>query len=426
MKEKKWYKLDNAGKIYPSVMRTRISTVFRLSITITKTIDSKLLQRSLDNIIERFPYFKVNLHRGLFWYYYDYSEKNPYIEKEIYYPCMFLNYKKKESFPFRVLYFDKRMSLEISHSITDGMGALLFFKILILEYFKLLKIDFDYEESEIKIDEEILENEWEDSFHKYYKKGIPVPDMPKKAVHFPMSLVEKGEYIILSGILKTEDLKLLSKKYNCTITQFLVALYFETIQEYINNLPYKLKKKKQGRIVLSILMNLRKMYPSKTMKNFFVGLSPEIDLRLGEYKREELIEYVKNYMKLNITEKNISKYVSRNVANERSLFLKTIPLFLKNIILPVVYNLFGESSYTSSISNLGIIKFPKELEKYISDFEFFPPPSRLNKVKLGIVSFKDKMYISFGKLTRETDLEKIFFRKLRKEEIRIKVRSNVE
>ena len=30
------------------------------------------------------------------------------------------------------------------------------------------------------------------------------------------------------------------------------------------------------------------------MRNFFISLIPEIDLRLGDYTREEIIEYLKN------------------------------------------------------------------------------------------------------------------------------------
>ena len=118
MKQKKeWYRLDNAGKLYPSITSTRVSTVFRLSATLYNNIDSKVLQIALNNIIEYFPYFKVNLKRGLFWYYFEHTEKYPKVQKETYYPCMFMFYKNKNSFPFRVLYYNNRISVEFSHSI---------------------------------------------------------------------------------------------------------------------------------------------------------------------------------------------------------------------------------------------------------------------------------------------------------------------
>ena len=69
---------------------------------------------------------------------------------------------------------------------------------------------------------------------------------------------------------------------------------------------------------------------------------------------------------------------------------------------------------------------PKSIEDLIERFEFYPPPSRGNIIKVGVVSYKDKMYISFGSLTKTTEIEKIFFRKIRKMNIPIKIETNRE
>ena len=421
-----WYRLDNAGKIYPSITGTRVSTVFRISVVLISEIDKELLQKSLENIIERFPYFKVVLKRGIFWYYYEYSNTMPIVEEETFYPCMFLKYKSRDIFPFRVLYFNNKISVEFSHSITDGTGAAIFIKAVVNEYLKL-KENIEIEETdEFKINSKIESEEWKDSFKKYYKKGIPEPEAAPKALHLPLKIADKGEYFILSGSVSVEEMKKLSIKYNCSITQYMIAIYFETIQDYIKSMPENKREKYMGRVTINTPVNLRKIYPSKSMRNFFISIIPSIDLRLGEYSREEIIEYLKNYMKLEITEKNISKSISRNISNEKILFLRLIPLFLKNIILYQVYKKYGESGYTTSLSNIGEIKFSENASKYIEYAEFYPPPSRGNIIKAGVISFKDKMVISFGKLSKESVIEKIFFRKLRKDGIRIKIQTNVE
>ncbi len=100
-KKKAWYKLDNAGKLYPSIASTRRSTVFRLSAKLSEDISPESLQIALENTIERFPYYKVNLKRGMFWYYFEEARHVPKIQKETHYPCMFLKFRKKKTFPFR-------------------------------------------------------------------------------------------------------------------------------------------------------------------------------------------------------------------------------------------------------------------------------------------------------------------------------------
>ncbi len=150
-----------------------------------------------------------------------------------------------------------------------------------------------------------------------------------------------------------------------------------------------------------------------------------IDLRLGHYELEEVINYLKNYMKLHVNKKYFSKYISRNVKNERNPLIRIIPLGLKNIVIPWIYVWFGERGYTSSISNMGRIELPEELEPYVEAMEFFPPPSEVNKIKMCISTYKGKMYLSFGRTTDNTEIEKFFFRRLVKSGISVKVETNM-
>ncbi len=415
--KKSWYKLDNAGKLYPSITRTRISTVFRLSATLFEEVNTLKLQSALDKSIKRFPYFNVTLKRGFFWYYFEENHKKLEVEKETYYPCMFLSYKKNGTFPLRVLYYKNRISVEFSHSITDGTGALYFLQFLIEEYIIENKINI----KKRIIENKIVEEEWEDSFKKNYKKEVPSIIPSKKAEKFKMSLINKGEYYIINGSCKIEDFRNFSKKYNSTITEMLIAIYFETLTEYFKG------KKTKYPIVLNVPVNLRKIFNSNTMKNFFISLTPQIDLRLGMYTREELVEYIKSYFKLKVREKNFLKYIKRNVKGEHVFIIKIVPLSIKNLFISLAYNKLGESSYTSGISNMGLVKFKdKVVDDYIKSIHFYPPPSKENKIKLGIISYKDKIQITFGKLTKNTEIEKIFFRKLRKEDIRVKIATNIE
>lgn len=419
-----WYKLDNAGKLYPSITSTRVSTVFRLSATLKHDVELNILQHALDNIIERFPYFKVNLKRGLFWYYFEYTDKSPKIEEEKYYPCMFMFFKKRKTFPFRILYYKNKISCEFSHSITDGTGVIIFLKTLLVEYFKLKGVESSPMDDIFNIYEEVKEEEYEDASHKYYKKNIKSPPMPKRAMHFPFKLNPKGEYNIITGIINSNALKEQAKSYECTVTIFLLTLFFESIQEFVLSKSIDERKKLTKNIVINVPVNVRKIFPSKTMKNFFISVTPTIDLRLGEYTREELIKYLKNYFELTINEKYLSQYISRNVKNEKKIMIRGIPLFIKNLIMPIIYHKFGESGYTSSISNLGKIDMPKEIEQDIQRFEFYPPPSRGNKIKVGIISYNEKIFISFGRMTKITEIEKYFFRKIRKMGISVKIETN--
>lgn len=419
MNKRDWFKLDNTGKLYSSIISTRVTTIFRVSVTLTEIVNPYILQRALDNIIKRFPYFNVHLKKGFFWYYFDQSQKTPSVEPERYYPCMNLNIKKKGSYLFRVLFYRKKVSVEFSHSITDGTGAVIFIKSLVYEYFRLLGVQAESTEGIFKHNEMPEEEEYEDSFIKYYNPNIPVPRNYIRAFHFPFKLARKGTYYILTGIVPVEETLRVAREYSSTLTEFLCGIYFEAITEFMETYGYKKKP-----IVLNVPVNLRKIYSSNTMRNFFGVVVPSIDPRLGKYSFEEILKNVHNYMQMQIDKKYFSQQISRNVKSEKRIILRAFPVVVKDLGMPAIYKYWGEANFTSGLSNLGKITMPKELEKYIERFEIYPPPSLGNKMKVTVLSFKESLYIFFGKLTENTEIERIFFRKLRGMGIPVKIETN--
>lgn len=67
--------LDNAALIYPPTIARFNSNVFRLSFDVDIAVIPERLLKALNNIMVRFPYYKVSLHNGFFWYYLTQHEK---------------------------------------------------------------------------------------------------------------------------------------------------------------------------------------------------------------------------------------------------------------------------------------------------------------------------------------------------------------
>ncbi|WP_067725980.1 alcohol acetyltransferase [Oceanobacillus damuensis] len=417
--EKSWYRLDNAGKLYSSIISSRATTLFRVSVTLTKPIEPQLLQEALEATLERFPFYKVQLKQGFFWYYFEGTNQTPKVEEEIYYPCMSLSIKRRGSFPYRILYFNKRIAVELSHSITDGTGALKFLHVLMANYLHLKESVPLKRES---INEEQLHSETENAFRKYYEKDIPAPISPVgKSFKLPIQLDKKGHYHIVTGIINVEALKKKAKAYDVSITIFLTAVYIDSllkIQERIS------RRKKP--IVINVPVNMRSFFESETMRNFFVSITPSIDARLGEYEFEEIITELKIEFSRLLTPKKLKQYIKRSVISENSFVLRLMPSPVKDIVAPSIYSFFGEGQYTSGLSNLGIVQLPSELEEHVERIECYPPPSIGNKVKAMMVSFQQNVYLSFGNLSKDRLLEREFFRNLRKLGMEVTIETNDE
>ncbi|SHI49175.1 hypothetical protein SAMN02745751_00388 [Dethiosulfatibacter aminovorans DSM 17477] len=423
--ERQWHRLDNAGKLYPSIVSPRVSTVLRLSATLNMDVDPEILQRTLEITLPKFRHFQVRLRKGLFWYYFEEVTTVPKVQKETYYPCMYLDFRKKDILPFRVIYYRKRISFEVSHSLTDGYGAVVFMQSLLLNYLHLTgNLD---ESTDLDMFSEYTDTEevYEDAFHKYYNDKVREPRKPSKAYHLPFNLNAKGEYFIITGIVPADDLYKLAKSYNTSVTKFLLAVYFETFLDFLKTTGSETNRRNLP-VTMNMPVNLRTLFPSKTLKNFFVSLTPSIDTSLGDYSFDEILKYIEHYFGMRLNTKYIQKFISRNVANEKKWKVRLLPLPIKNLAIPFIYSRFGETNYTSSLSNLGVIKMPEEIRKHVDQMDIYPPPSVGNLIKITMLSYNNKTCISFGSLTPNREIEKLFFRKLRKMNLHVKIETNTK
>lgn len=143
-----------------------------------------------------------------------------------------------------------------------------------------------------------IRGEFEDSFKVYYEEKVPPPPGSKKVFHFPFELLDKGtvsapDWLCASGTLAGPG----EKPWLYPDSVYL-ALYFESIQEYIMELPISEHKKHRQQIAINVPVDLNGCFPRLHCRNFFISLNPELDLALGYHTRSEIIEQIKGYMGL--------------------------------------------------------------------------------------------------------------------------------
>ncbi len=419
-----WFPLDNLAKIYPSNTSSRLTTLFRLTAIMTAPIKISFLQNAFNNLLNRCLYFKVQLKRGFFWYYFQSNPVIPQIMADSKYPCMNMRFKRNGVLPLRVIAFKNRISVEFSHILTDGTGGLSFLKGLVAEYLHLCGVKINDWGDLIRINEKPDKKEWEDSFREFYKKAIPSPENFNKAFHIPYKFIEKNKYYVITGIISTSTIIKKVKEKNVSLTEFLVALYFDVIQDIYFQI--NVKKKNRNPIRISIPVNLRQLYPSKTMKNFFLTVSPEIDPRLGKFSFDEILQHVYHFMRVENNKKKFNQQIKRNIGGEIHPVLRTLPLFIKNIGLSFIYNFKGENQVTTNLSNMGKVNLPDCLAKHVIGFDMYPPPNPKYKISCTVISYKDRFSITFGKLINESYIERLFFTKLVKMGISVKIETNKE
>ena len=188
------------------------------------------------------------------------------------------------------------------------------------------------------------------------------------------------------------------------------------------DLVHNPKDYKPVKVLLPV--NLRTIFESNTLRNFALYIIPEIDPRLGEYTLDEIIEIVNHKVGAYATKKNMSKMIQTNVADEQQIFLRIVPLFIKNIVMKMVFNMVGEKKSCLSFSNLGQIKLPEIMKQYISRIDFVLGPQAQAPYNCSAYTYNDILNVTFSRDIKESRLETYFFRELQTLGVEVTVQSN--
>lgn len=401
--------MDNAGRIFACTVLSDLITVFRLSATLKAPVHVGRLQAALEAVLPRFPYFAVQMRRTVFWPCYEPNEQVPRVQADAQSPCQGFVVRGRGRFPFRVRAFHTRIAVEFSHAVTDATGALEFLKSLVAEYLCHSGLALTDPQGLMLPGQVPDPEECEDAFRKYCQKGLPHPEKRLRAFRLKLPTEPRGVFHITTGIVSFDTVRDCAKQHEVSLTELLAALYLDALQA---QLPHRQPRRRARPICLDVPVNLRSLFPSRTLRNFFLPVYLTIDPRLGHYTFDEILKKVHHSMRAGLDLKELARQITRNVGAERHPFIRTLPFWVKGQVLSVVYHRLSLRRTTSSLSNLGRAAMPPELSAAIERFEFVPVFPNARKISCGCISFGDRLYITFGRTLTQPVVEQTFFRKL--------------
>lgn len=426
--DNRWYKLDNAAKIYPAIREEDWSPVFRIDAVLKQEVNKDALQSALVITYKRFPTFSVNIMKGLFWYYFEPNEAEPKVKLEDTYPASPFSDEKDGGYLFRVLYYKKRISLEIFHSITDGFGATIFLRTLLFNYFTIVNgrepvsNHLDLERYGILFYKDLpTPEETADSFQYYALSSNEMNLKENSAFKIPGTRIRENTLKVVHVLASVQKIHSLAKEFNATITEFLTALFIYSI---LDAKVYTSSDKKP--IKISVPINLRKRFPSKTLRNFSsyinVEFSPGENIENNNLK--DICKVVSEQIRKGVEVNILRGKFSGNVQTEKNIIMRIAPLVLKNIVLKTGFSLFGERITTSTLSNVGNIDLPEGMASMVERFDFLIGAPKQNAYNCAVISFKDTISISFSSIISENIVLKKFVDFLVARGVNIKIEAN--
>ena len=407
-----WHKLDNSAKIFPMMKTERNQNMFRITFVLSKVIDENILKDALDLTLKRFPSFKVKIKRGIFWYYLeeniaelkifpaDSSGITPLKEKELNYYC------------FKVSYFENNIYIDFYHVLSDGKGALEFFKCLIFYYLKLTGEEVNDEGLVLTNDIPIDPDETIDGFNKYAKK-IKIKDLKIKEMQGKKAFLLRGPLFkegcgLVNIFCDVDKVLLEAKKLNCSLTAFITALFILSI--YQSKIKDK-NIKSANDIQIFLPINLRTIFPSKTLFNFslFSRISANVE---KDMTIETLVNIIKESIKRDTDKNLLEGKISTTVMGEKFFLMRIAPLPLKQLVFKISNMFIGKAKKTATLSSLGIIKLPKSMEPFVDKIILNANPTDSNPISLTCSTCKNTLSISFANRLADKDIENAFCQQL--------------
>jgi hypothetical protein len=178
-------------------------------------------------------------------------------------------------------------------------------------------------------------------------------------------------------------------------------------------------------INISITVNLRRLYHSRTLRNFSLFFYTSTDYQNKALSFDSVLDQIKKKSRLELSKKKLQQNLNANVATERNIIFRVCPLFIKNGALRIAGKLLGDKMTTSTISNGGLVTLPASMTVLVKDFVGNMAVRKSATHNLCIVLYNGQMTISFSRSIYETEIERLFFTHLAEQGISVEIQSNL-
>lgn len=331
-----------------------------------------------------------------------------------------IRFREDNGWLVRFFYYQSRISLEVFHAVSDGAGALTFFRTLLAVYLRELGHPIPCGPGLLDVDDPLVRRSW-----RMPTLGTRASGSCGTAGRRPaFSNTSQAEPFytlnVTMGFLPVDRLKEIAARYGASITEYLSAVLLQSILE-----NQEVQRPRRPRpAALAIPIDLRGWFPSATLRNFILTVRLCVDPTLGPYTFPELVRYVHHYMRLHINPQEMRARFTGNVHFTANRFLQLIPIFLKNPVMSLSYQLVGVRPFSATYTNPGLFRVPPEMAPHIQRMEVVLGQATRPSPHCASISYGNTMAVTFAGTGTSSETERRFFTHLVREGIPVKVESN--
>lgn len=359
-------RIDNAANIYPASLSKHYASLYRLSISLSAQIRLPVLAQALDRVSARIPSFRCTLTKGSFWWYLSRQEEGPQVLPLA--PLSRAHFMCGNTLLYRVSADGCRIVLDVFHVLTDGNGALTFLLSLAAEYLRLqYNAEIPASEFVLAPSEDPKVEEFEDSFKRVFHGKKGKLEKNDDAYHLPDERLKGSALLSLRASLPEDEVLDAARRMGCTVTELLVSALLFSIQEEHRR---DSDPRKKNVLKVSVPVNLRPRYGSRTLRNFSSYINMGIDVSAGYLEPEDIIRRVAWQKREGLRTELFESKIAANVELEEMLIVRCIPLFIKKHVIDLINRLHGDRYFSTTLSNLGKVPLPAGMRPYVHELDF--------------------------------------------------------
>ncbi|NLL64520.1 MAG: hypothetical protein GX239_01765 [Clostridiaceae bacterium] len=236
----------------------------------------------------------------------------------------------------------------------------------------------------------------------------------KIAYHIRGNRTEGNQYVVIEGVLSVEALKEQIRRYDVSLTVFMTALIIYSIGM---DIP---KGVSRHPIVVAVPVDLRQRFPSRTTRNFFYTIKISYHWR-DVPVFENLLEEIKLQFDKKLSKDYLEKILQRQMKLEKNAVIRLLPVMIKDWILRLAHRI-NDRKVTTAVSNLGRMEIPNPLSKKVYQFGVC---TSVRRPQLCVLSYGDRMVITFTSPYIETEIQRHFFSFMTKLGVDVTIASNI-
>jgi NRPS condensation-like uncharacterized protein len=353
--------LDPVGLYYAVVTSRMHPATFSISAYLSEPVVPHALQQAVNDLMHRLPFLSGRLRRGFFGYYHEILADPPMIVPTRIGHTFSAYFETGTGHVLRILYGERHFTVETLHSICDGRGLTKIVSALLVRYFEILGIATE-KAGLIDWSADPRPEEAEDAFARY--ADLKTTDSPTRltstsaerpAYHCDCSQPTPTRFVTRKFDLA--KVRSAAKTHDATISEYVLAHIFRAIADD------RAARGSKEPITASVPIDCRSFFPSETYRNFLSDaliVMPETEdfAVMVQQLRQQFTKIDADLVHGDI---NASQKLRNNTRFLPRVAKKPIGKMLERSDL---------RRLTTTFSNLGLVKLPREVEERVEMLEF--------------------------------------------------------